>query len=379
MKGGFDHEKTVVLAFGTRPEAIKMAPVFTALKKVDGIEPIVLLTGQHQEQLEQALSIFEIPIAADLKVMADRQSLTDLAARVLSQTSRILETLDADYILVHGDTMTTFAVAWAAFLAKIPVGHVEAGLRSFNLKEPFPEEANRRLTDILTDLDLAPTVQAKSNLIREGKSPANIVVTGQTGIDAVLYAKKCESFPDGLPETSLVTVTLHRRENWDILSDIAETLAMLANRHPKFTFVFPVHKNPVVREKVWPILELVSNFKLLEPLNYDAMTALMARSEMIVTDSGGLQEEAVALQVPVVVVRNCTERPEGVEAGKIKLSGNKPEKIFEVVDSLLKNPHERAEMRKGKNPYGDGFASQRVAQAVAWKLGLTERPQDWQF
>jgi UDP-N-acetylglucosamine 2-epimerase (non-hydrolysing) len=371
--------KNVILAFGTRPEAIKMAPVYIALKKVDGVNPVVLLTGQHREQLEQALSIFSIPIAADLDVMTHRQSLTDLAARVLPQTTTYLKSLNADYILVHGDTMTTFAVAWAAFLEKIPVGHVEAGLRSFNLKEPFPEEANRQLTDIVTDLYLAPTALAKSNLVGEGKSSENIVVTGQTGIDAVLFARNFDNIPACLPDTPFVTVTLHRRENLEVLGDIANTLAKLAGLYPKFTFVFPVHKNPAVRERVWPVLEAVPNFKLVEPLAYDAMATLMARSELLVTDSGGLQEEGAALQVPVVVIRNCTERPEGVEAGKIKLAGTNPERIFEIVGTLLKNSQDRAKMREGKNPYGDGFASQRVAKAVAWKLGLTERPQDWEI
>jgi UDP-N-acetylglucosamine 2-epimerase (non-hydrolysing) len=371
--------KNVILAFGTRPEAVKMAPVYIALKKVEGLNPVVLLTGQHREQLEQALSIFGIPIAADLEVMTHRQSLTDLAARVLPQTTTCLKSLGADYILVHGDTMTTFAVAWAAFLEKIPVGHVEAGLRSFNLKEPFPEEANRQLTDIITDLYLAPTSLAKSNLVHEGKSSESIVVTGQTGIDAVLYARKFDNIPTCLPDSPFVVVTLHRRENLEVLGDIAKILAKLAGQHPKFTFVFPVHKNPAVRERVWSLLEPVPNFKLVEPLVYDTMAALMARSELIVTDSGGLQEEGAALQVPVVVIRNCTERPEGVEAGKIKLAGTNPERIFEIVGSLLKNSQDRAKMREGKNPYGDGFASQRVAEAVAWKLGLTERPKDWKY
>ena len=371
--------KNVILAFGTRPEAIKMAPVYTALKEVEGLEPMVLLTGQHREQLEQALSIFKIPIAADLEVMVHRQSLSELASRILIQTSKILKAWDADYVLVHGDTMTTFVVAWAAFLAKIPVGHVEAGLRSFNLKEPFPEEGNRRLTDVLTDLDLAPTALAKSNLIREGKSSEGIVVTGQTGVDAILFAKKFGKLPPDLPDTPYVTVTLHRRENWSILNDIAKTLVKVAERHPGFTFIFPVHKNPVVREKVWSILEPVANFKLIEPLEYASMATLLARSELIVTDSGGLQEEGIALQVPVVVVRNCTERPEGVETGNIRLAGTEPEKVFQIIDSLLGDSRNRAKMRNGKNPYGDGFASQRVAQAVSWKLGLTGRPQDWDY
>ncbi|MER3479263.1 MAG: UDP-N-acetylglucosamine 2-epimerase (non-hydrolyzing) [Meiothermus sp.] len=370
--------KRVVLAFGTRPEATKMAPVYHALKGHRGLEPLVLLTGQHREQLTQALSLFQVPAERNLEVMTERQTLPELAARILPQAARALEDLGADYVLVHGDTLTTFVVAWAAFLGKIPVGHVEAGLRSFNLAEPFPEEANRRLTDTLTDLDLAPTPLAKQNLLAERKDPLRVLVTGQTGIDAVLFAAQVGRLPEGIPGQRLVTVTLHRRENWELLRPLAEALAKAAKEHPEYTFVYPVHLNPTVREAVWPVLEKVKNFILTEPLEYGAMAALMRHSDLFVTDSGGLQEEGAALGVPVVVPRNVTERPEGVEAGIIRLAGTDPERLYGMVTQLLGNPEERQRMASAKNPYGDGKAAQRCAQGVAWRLGLAQRPDDWQ-
>jgi UDP-N-acetylglucosamine 2-epimerase (non-hydrolysing) len=370
--------KRVVLAFGTRPEATKMAPVYHALKETPGLEPVVLLTGQHREQLLQAISLFGVPAERNLDVMTERQTLPELAARILPQAARSLRELKADYVLVHGDTLTTFVVAWAAFLEQIPVGHVEAGLRSFNMAEPFPEEANRRLTDALTDLDLAPTPLAKQNLLAEHKNPEQVLVTGQTGIDAVLYAARMGKLPEGVPEGKLVTVTMHRRENWEVLGDLARALARAARDHPDFTFVFPVHLNPVVREAVWPVLERVPNFRLTEPLEYGPMSALMGKSDLIVTDSGGLQEEGAALGVPVVVLRNVTERPEGVAAGILRLAGTDPEKVYQIVTGLLADEAERKKMASARNPYGDGQAAKRCAQGVAWRLGLAERPQDWQ-
>ncbi|WP_243030689.1 non-hydrolyzing UDP-N-acetylglucosamine 2-epimerase [Thermus altitudinis] len=369
--------KRVVLAFGTRPEATKMAPVYLALKGHPHIQPLVLLTGQHREQLRQALGLFGIREDRNLDVMQERQALPDLAARILPQAARALEELRADYVLVHGDTLTTFAVAWAAFLVGLPVGHVEAGLRSGNLKEPFPEEANRRLTDALTDLDFAPTPLARENLLREGKPPETILVTGQTGVDAVLLAARLGQLPQGLPPGPYVTVTMHRRENWPILSELARALRKVAEAFPHLTFVYPVHLNPVVREAVFPVLKGVRNFILLDPLDYGPMAALMRESLLLVTDSGGLQEEGAALGVPVVVLRNVTERPEGLEAGILKLAGTDPERVYRVVAGLLRNPEELARMRQGKNPYGDGKAGVRVAQGVAWRLGLGPRPEDW--
>ncbi|WP_287370331.1 UDP-N-acetylglucosamine 2-epimerase (non-hydrolyzing) [Oceanithermus sp.] len=369
--------KTVTLAFGTRPEAIKMAPVHHALAARDDLRVRVLLTGQHREQLEQALAVFGVTADRDLEAMTERQALPDLFARIVPAAARALADLESDYVLVHGDTLTTFAVAWAAFLEGVPVGHVEAGLRSGRLDEPFPEEANRRLTDVLADLALAPTPGAAANLRAEGFDPARVVVTGQTGIDAVRFAAARGRLPAGLPPGPYVTVTLHRRENWPLLADLAAALARTAGRHPEFTFVYPVHKNPVVREAVRPALAGVPNFVLLEPLEFSEMAALLAASELIVTDSGGLQEEGAALGVPVAVARNVTERPEGVEAGILRLAGNEPEGFERTLRELLADAARRARMAAAPNPYGDGRAAGRVAAAVAWRLGLGPRPDDW--
>lgn len=367
----------VILAFGTRPEAIKMAPVYRALQAFPGIEPIVLLTGQHEEQLRQALDFFGIPVAHNLSVMTERQELPDLAARILPHAARSFRTLKADYVLVHGDTLTTFVCAWAAFLERLPVGHVEAGLRSFNLAEPFPEEANRRLTGVIADLNLAPTAAARHNLLREGVEPERIVVTGQTGIDAILEAARLGTYPGELPPSPYVVITLHRRENWPLLHTLCQALADLAQAHPRVTFVYPVHMNPVVREIVYPVLSGIRNVRLIEPLEYGAMAVLLRESTLIVTDSGGLQEEGAALGVPVVVVRNVTERPEGVDSGILRLAGTDPERLTRVVAELLASESERQRMQTAVNPYGDGRAAIRVAQAVAWRLGLAERPADW--
>ena len=370
--------KTVTLAFGTRPEAVKMAPVHHALAARDDLRVRVLLTGQHREQLEQALAVFDVTADANLDVMTERQALPDLFARIVPPAAHTLAELESDYVLVHGDTLTTFAVAWAAFLEGVPVGHVEAGLRSGRMDEPFPEEANRRLTDALADLALAPTPGAAANLRAEGFDPARVVVTGQTGIDAVRFAAARGGLPAGLPPGPYVTVTLHRRENWPLLANLAAALARAARLHPEFTFVYPLHRNPVVREAVRPALEPVDNFVLTEPLDYAEMAALLAKSELIVTDSGGLQEEGAALGVPVLVARNVTERPEGVEAGILRLAGNEPEGFARTLGELLDDASLRARMAAAPNPYGDGRAAGRVAAAVAWRLGLGPRPSDWE-
>ncbi len=370
--------RRVVLAFGTRPEATKMAPVYLALRKIPGIEPLILLTGQHREQLRQALALFGLEADWNLDVMEERQALPELAARILREAPRALKGMGGEYVLVHGDTLTTFAVAWAAFLEGLPVGHVEAGLRSGNLKEPFPEEANRRLTDILTDLDFAPTPLAKENLLKEGKDPERILVTGQTGVDAVLLAARLGRLPEGLPPGPYVTVTMHRRENWPLLPKLAEALRRVALAFPHLTFVYPVHLNPVVREGVYPVLKGVENFVLLPPLEYGPMAALLKESLLIVTDSGGLQEEGAALGVPVVVLRNVTERPEGLKAGILRLAGTDPEGVYRTVKGLLEDEEALKAMRQAPNPYGDGRAGERVAQGVAWRLGLGPRPKDWE-
>lgn len=382
-KNGTDAAMTdsqvITLAIGTRPEAIKMAPVYRTLKKTPGLEPKILLTGQHRQQLDQALELFDVTADANLDVMEDRQTLPELAARIMPGVARALRDMKTDYVLVHGDTLTTFAVAWTAFLEGISVGHVEAGLRSHDLYNPFPEEANRKLTDVITDMVFAPTPLARENLIKEGKAPERIMVTGQTGIDAIRYASGKSELPEDLRaiKGEVVTVTLHRRENWPLLRELAEKLKELAGENTEKTFIFPVHLNPVVREAVIPILEKVRNFCLLEPLGYGQMAALLARSTLIITDSGGLQEEGAALNVPVAVVRNVTERPEGVNSGILELVGTDPHEAYLRLSSLLANKEKLHRMSKAQNPYGDGLASERIAQAMAWRFKLAEKPIEW--
>jgi UDP-N-acetylglucosamine 2-epimerase (non-hydrolysing) len=355
-----------------------MAPVYQALKQTAGIEPRVLLTGQHREQLDQALMLFGIPADRNLDVMVERQTLPELAARIIPQAATAIRELKPDYVLVHGDTLSTFAVAWAAFLERVPVGHVEAGLRSHDFAAPFPEEANRRLTDVIADLALAPTALARANLVAEGKSAESIVVTGQTAIDAIHVAAAVGKLPESLPGGPFVAVTLHRRESWPVLAQIARALASVARENPEYTFVYPVHLNPVVREAVTSVLEPVPNFVLMEPLEYSAMAALLRASTLIITDSGGIQEEAAALGVPVVVAREVTERPEGIETGLLTLAGTEPSAVHAAVTKLLLDRERREIARRAPNPYGDGYAGARVAQAVAWRLKLQDRPKDWE-
>jgi UDP-N-acetylglucosamine 2-epimerase (non-hydrolysing) len=370
--------KRVVVAFGTRPEATKMAPVIFGLRQQPGIETIVLSTGQHKEQLLDGLKIFGITPDHDLEVMTERQTLPGLMGKIVPLAAEKLKELKADYVLVHGDTLSSFAVALSAFFERIPVGHVEAGLRSFNLAEPFPEEANRRLTDVLTDLDLPPTRGAAQNILNEGKVNPNLVVTGQTEVDAVLYASARGELPSLPHGKRIVAMTMHRRENLPFMADLAAAIARVARAHPECHFVYPVHLNPAVREAVYPALRPLENFSLLEPLEFGSMAALMRASRLIVTDSGGLQEGGATLGVPVVVLRNVTERPEGLAVGALRLAGTDPEQVFTMIDDLLSNDAELAKMQGRPNPYGDGHAGVRCAQAVAWRLGLADRPADWQ-
>lgn len=369
--------RRVVLGFGTRPEAIKLAPVYLALQKVAGIDPSILVTGQHQEQLDQALSVFGIGVSANLRVMVPRQHLPELTARIVPEAARYLREVGADYVLVQGDTLSTFAIAWAAFLERIRVGHVEAGLRSHRLDEPFPEEANRRLTSVLADLHFAPTPGARDNLLSENVEPERILVTGQTGVDALHFAIRSGRAPPGLPAGLCVTVTLHRRENWPRLASLARVVRQAAERHRDLAFVFPVHRNPVVREAVRPVLSGIDNITLMDPLEYGAMAALLSRSRLIVTDSGGLQEEGVTLGIPVILLRDVTERPEGRAAGMLRVIGVEPEAALAAIDEAL-NSGSPPPARPADNPYGDGQASDRVARGIAWRLGLGPRPADWQ-
>ncbi|WP_157442781.1 non-hydrolyzing UDP-N-acetylglucosamine 2-epimerase [Deinococcus misasensis] len=367
----------VVVAFGTRPEATKMAPVYQALQNQSGITPLMLVTGQHRQQLDDALAVFGLTPDADLDVMTERQTLPGLVAKIVPAAAQKLKEMQADYVLVHGDTTTTFCVALAAFLEGIPVGHVEAGLRSGSMKEPFPEEANRKLTDVLTDLDFAPTFLSRDNLLKEGKNPSGIIVTGQTAVDAVRQVAARAGLRPEWQNKKLVAITMHRRENLPVMSDLAGVLRKVALAFPDHHFVYPVHLNPAVREAVYPVLSGLPNMELTEPLNYADMAALMQASVLLITDSGGLQEEGAALGVPVAVLRNVTERPEGLEAGVLKLAGTEPEACYNVLSGLLSNPELLQHMSTRPNPYGDGLASERIARSVAWRLGLASKPEDW--
>lgn len=356
-----------------------MAPVYRALERLQGIDPLLLVTGQHQEQLDHALSVFGLTATANLRVMTARQQLPELVERILPEAARHLREMRATYVLVQGDTLSTFAIAWAAFLERIPVGHVEAGLRSYDAREPFPEEMNRCLTAVVADLHFAPTRLARENLLQEGKSPESIFVTGQTGVDALLFAAGRGTLPDSLPPGPYVTITLHRRENWPRLAELAGVIRRAADQNPDVTFVYPVHLNPVVREAVWPVLSDAANVFLLEPLEYSSMIALMEASQLIVTDSGGLQEEGTTLGVPVMIVRNVTERPEGIEQGTLRLVGTDSDEVLETMLIALSAGGESGTRTPlSKNPYGDGQASERIARAVAWRLGLGSRPADWE-
>lgn len=375
-------EKNVVLAFGTRPEATKMAPVYRAVERFPGLKASILSTGQQRQMLDGALNVFGLTPDRDLNVMTDRQTLADLTARIVPQSGRMLREMEADMVLVHGDTSTSFCVALSAFYEGIPVGHVEAGLRSGNLREPFPEEANRRLTGVLSTLDFAPTTVSRENLRREGKAPEGIFVTGQTAVDAVREVAGRVPLRSAWQERlnrgeQLVTVTMHRRENQPHMPEMARALARVAAAHPQHHFIYPVHLSPAVQEAVRPALGGVPNFELIDPLDYSDMAPLMAASVLLATDSGGLQEEGAALGVPVAVLRNVTERPEGLEAGVLKLAGNDPAQLEAVLNGLLDDPSALERMREARNPYGDGQAADRIARAIAWHFGLTDRPADW--
>jgi UDP-N-acetylglucosamine 2-epimerase (non-hydrolysing) len=365
--------------FGTRPEATKLVPVIFALRATRDLTPIVLVSGQHREQLASVLEGFGIHPDLDFDVMTDRQPLPALLARVVPRAAAGLRDAHPDFVIVQGDTMTTFGVSLAAFFESIPIAHIEAGLRTGNLRDPFPEEATRRLTSVLVDLHLAPTQTAKRNLLREGVLGKDVVVTGQTAVDGIRLALRVGKLPPTLAAKRLVTITMHRRENWPRLGGLAGSIAALARAHRQWTFVFPVHRNPTVREAVYPVLRGIDNVRLVEPLDYPTMAALLGASRLVITDSGGLQEEGVTLGVPVVVLRERTERPEGLRVGGAILAGTDPENVYATIADILRKLQARTRptLSPAPNPYGDGRASARIVRALRWRLGLASRPNDW--
>ena len=374
----------VMSIFGTRPEAIKMAPLVLELAKTEGIESISCVTAQHREMLDSVLESFHIQPEYDLNIMQPRQTLADIISRTLQRMEAVFEDAKPDLVLVHGDTTTTLAGAMAAMLHQIPVGHVEAGLRTYDKASPFPEELNRTLVGDIAALHFSPTQANAENLRREAVT-GEIFITGNTVIDAMKTTvsdnfKFNDPLLDGLDYSRrIVVMTCHRRENYgEPMAAIMRAVRRLAENHPEMTLVYPVHLSPVVRECAQAHLSGIENVHLIEPLDVEQMHNLMARCDLVLTDSGGLQEEAPALGKPVLVLRRETERPEAVTAGTVALAGVDEETVYNMAHRLLTDEAEYRRMAHAVNPYGDGNACARIAQAIAWHFGLqSERPADF--
>jgi UDP-N-acetylglucosamine 2-epimerase (non-hydrolysing) len=357
----------VAVVFGTRPDAIKMAPVVHALEHDARFTCIPIATGQHREMLDEVLALFGIKPEHDLEVMTEEQTLTDVTTRVLERLGPVLADAKPDVVLVHGDTTTSTAAALAAYYKKIPVGHVEAGLRTDTIYEPFPEEMNRRLTGVIATHQFAPTPTSKQNLLREGKDPRSIVVTGNTVIDAFLWVH-ARTTPDDVPRTDaprLIFVEAHRRENLgEPLEAICRALRSVVERHPDVSILWPVHPNPAVVEPARRILGGSERIQLVAPVSYRKLVGAIGRCTIVATDSGGLQEEAPCLGKPVIVLRRVTERPEGVTAGTLKLVGTQERDVAGALDELLDDTAAYQRMARAANPYGDGQAARRIADAL---------------
>lgn len=358
----------VMTIFGTRPEAIKMAPLVLELSERAEFESIVTVTAQHREMLDQVLDIFEITPDFDLNIMKRQQSLAEITNNVLNGIDSILKEVKPDIVLVHGDTSTTFAASLAAYYNQIAVGHVEAGLRTWDKYSPFPEEMNRQLTSVLADLHFSPTNKSKQNLLDENKSIDNIVVTGNTAIDALkTTVNEAYSNPllDNIKDNKLVLVTAHRRENLGKnMSQMFRAIKRLVETHDDIQVIYPVHLNPSVQEAANGILGDHERIQLIEPLGVVDFHNFASRAHLILTDSGGVQEEAPSLGVPVLVLRDTTERPEGIEAGTLKLAGTDEDNIYNLANELLSDKDEYNKMAMSSNPYGDGEASRRIADAI---------------
>ena len=370
--------KKVMLVFGTRPEAIKMCPLVLEMQKYpDFIEPIVAVTAQHREMLDQVLQLFAIKPDYDLNIMTAGQTLYDVTGRALAGLKDVLAEAQPDMVLVHGDTTTTFVGALASFYAQIPVGHVEAGLRTGNKFSPYPEEMNRKLTGAIADIHFAPTSTSKNNLLKENIDPAAIVVTGNTVIDALQTTVKADyRFTDsGLQKAlaggkRLILVTTHRRENLgEPMRHVYQALRKVLENHPDVEAIFPVHKNPKVREIVNEELGKLAQVHLIEPLDYEPFANLMAKVDIVLTDSGGIQEEAPALGKPVLVLRDTTERPEAVDAGTVKLVGTAYDDVLRETSLLLDDSKYYQSMAEAANPYGDGRACERIIRKILHENG----------
>lgn len=368
----------IMTVFGTRPEAIKMCPLVLEMRKYpDYIEPVVAVTAQHREMLDQVLELFNIVPDYDLNIMTNGQTLYDVTTRALMGLKDVMEAAKPDMVLVHGDTTTTFAGALAAFYAQIPVGHVEAGLRTGNKYSPYPEEMNRKLTGSLADIHFSPTSTSKANLLKENIAPANILITGNTVIDALQttvradYKFAAADLNEVLASGQrLILMTTHRRENLgEPMRHVYRALKSVLETHADVEAIFPVHKNPKVREIVQEELGHLSQVHLIEPMDYEPFANLMAKVDIVLTDSGGIQEEAPALGKPVLVLRDTTERPEAVDAGTVKLIGTEYEDVLKETNLLLDDAEHYRSMAEAANPYGDGRACERIIKAILLKNG----------
>lgn len=360
--------KKIMLVFGTRPEAIKMCPLVNELKKRKSIETVVCVTGQHRQMLDQVLEAFSVVPDYDLSIMKDKQTLFDVTVNILERIKTVLEEVKPDAVLVHGDTSTTFVTALACFYLQIPVGHVEAGLRTHNIYSPYPEEFNRQAVSIISQYNFAPTELSKQNLLKEGKNPESIYVTGNTAIDALKTTVRADyTHPelDWAKDSRLIMITAHRRENLgEPMRHMFKAIRRVMDEHPDVKAIYPIHMNPVVREIAQEYLGDDDRIHIIEPLDVLDFHNFLSRSYLILTDSGGIQEEAPSLGKPVLVMRDTTERPEGIAAGTLKLVGTEEETIYKEFSRLLSDKDEYEAMSKASNPYGDGHACERIADIL---------------
>lgn len=361
-----------MVVFGTRPEAIKMSPLVKELKKRKNLETTVCVTGQHREMLDQVLEAFNIVPDIDLSIMQESQTLFDVTINILDKMKEILTQVNPDVVLVHGDTSTTFVTALACFYLQIPVGHVEAGLRTYDIYSPYPEEFNRQAVGIVSNYNFAPTKMAKENLIKEGKDPSTIYVTGNTVIDALQTTVRQDYAHEHLEwakDSRLIMITAHRRENLgEPMRNMFKSIKRIIDETPNTKAIYPIHMNPIVREIAEEVFGEDDRIRIIEPLEVLDFHNFMARAYLIITDSGGIQEEAPSLGKPVLVMRDTTERPEGIEAGTLKLVGSNEEVIYQNFKLLLEDSEEYRKMSQANNPYGDGFASQRIADILERNL-----------
>lgn len=368
--------KKVMIVFGTRPEAIKMCPLVKELKTRQDLETIVCVTGQHRQMLDQVLQAFDVVPDYDLSVMKDKQTLFDVTQNILGKMKEVLEEVRPDVVLVHGDTSTTFVTSLAAFYLQIQVGHVEAGLRTYDIYSPFPEEFNRQATGIIAKYHFAPTEVSKQNLLNEGKKENDIYVTGNTAIDALRTTVRDDyTHPvlDWVGNSRLIMLTAHRRENLgQPLKNMFKAIKRIVDEHKDIKVIYPIHMNPLVRETANDILGNHERIRIIEPLEVLDFHNFLNKAHLILTDSGGIQEEAPSLGKPVLVMRDTTERPEGVAAGTLKLVGTEEEVIYENFKELLNNEVSYEKMSKASNPYGDGFASKRIADILEADLCLNK-------